>query len=108
MNPRLKSLSIQNFRSLLGSVVIPLDAQVVLVHGTNGMGKTSVMSAIELGLTGAIAHMEEKSKYHDFLTHIDTAGGSIQLALEGMNGRSTGAGQVTFAPGAFNATPALN
>ncbi|NKL66273.1 AAA family ATPase [Rhizobium leguminosarum] len=108
MNPRLKSLSIQNFRSLRGSVVIPLDAQVVLVHGTNGMGKTSVMSAIELGLTGAIAHLEDQSKYHDFLTHIDTAGGSIQLTVEGMSGRSIGAGQVAFAPGAFNATPALN
>lgn len=107
MNPRLKSLSIQNFRSLRGSVVIPLDAQVVLVHGTNGMGKTSVMSAIELGLTGFIAHLEDQSKYHDFLTHIDTAGGSIQLAVEGLNGRSTGAGQVTFAPGSFDATPAL-
>lgn len=108
MNPRLKSLSIQNFRSMRGSVVIPLDAQVVLVHGTNGMGKTSVMSAIELGLTGSIAHLEDQSKYHDFLTHIDTAGGSIQLAVEGMNGRSTGAGQVTFAPNSFDATPALN
>lgn len=108
MNPRLKSLSIQNFRSMRGSVVIPLDAQVVLVHGTNGMGKSSVMSAIELGLSGSIAHLEDQSKYHDFLTHIDTAGGSIRLAVEGMNGRSLGAGQVTFAPGAFDATPALN
>lgn len=108
MNPRLKSLSIQNFRSMRGSVVIPLDAQVVLVHGTNGMGKTSVMSAIELGLTGSIAHLEDQSKYHDFLTHIDTARGSIQLAVEGMNGRSTGAGQVTFAQGSFDATRALN
>jgi len=108
MNPRLKSLSIQNFRSIRGSVVIPLDAQVVLVHGTNGMGKTSVMSAIELGLTGSIAHLEDQSKYHNFLTHIETTGGSIQLDLEGMNGRSTGAGQVKFAPGSFSATPALN
>ncbi len=108
MNPRLKSLSIQNFRSMRGSVVIPLDAQVVLVHGTNGMGKTSLMSAIELGLTGSIAHLEDQSKYYDFLTHIDTAGGSIRLAVEGMHGRSTGAGQVTFAPGSFDATPALN
>ena len=108
MNPRLKSLSIQNFRSIRGPVVVPLDAQVVLVHGTNGMGKTSLMSAIQLGLTGAIAHLEDQSKYHDFLTHIDTPGGSIQLSVEGMNGRSTGAGQVTFAPGSFDATPALN
>ena len=108
MNPRLKSLSIQNFRSMRGSVVIPLDAQVVLVHGTNGMGKTSVMSAIELSLTGSIAHLEDQSKYHDFITHIDTSGGSIQLAVEGMDGRSTGAGRVRFAPGSFDATPALN
>ncbi|MBB4003882.1 AAA family ATPase [Aurantimonas endophytica] len=108
MNPRLKSLSIQNFRSMRGSVVIPLDAQVVLVHGTNGMGKTSVMSAIELGLTGSIAHLEDQSKYHDFLTHIDTEGGSIQLAVEGVNGRSTGAGRLTFTPSSFDATPALN
>lgn len=108
MNPRLKSLLIQNFRSIRGSVVIPLDAQVVLLHGTNGMGKTSVMSAIELGLTGSIAHLEDQSKYHDFLTHIDTMGGAIQLAVEGMNGRSTGAGQVAFGPRSFEATPALN
>ncbi|NSZ14722.1 AAA family ATPase [Agrobacterium fabrum] len=108
MSPRLKSLSIQNFRSMRGSVVIPLDAQVVLVHGTNGMGKTSVMSAIELGLTGSIAHLEEQPRYHDFLTHIDTAGGLIQLAVEGMNDRATAAGRVTFAPGSFEAKPALN
>ena len=108
MIPRLTSLSIENFRSMRGSVVIPLDAQVVLVHGTNGMGKTTVMSAIELGLTGSIDHLGDQSKYHDFLTHIDTVGGSIQLTIEGMDGRSTGAGQVTFAPGLFNATPALN
>lgn len=108
MNPRLKSLSIKNFRSIRGSVVIPLDAQVVLVHGTNGMGKTSVMSAIELGLTGSIAHLDDQSKYHEYLTHIDTAGGSIQLAVEGMGGRSTGAGQVAFAPGSFDATPVLD
>ncbi len=108
MNPRMKSLSIQNFRSIRGSVVIPLDAQVVLVHGTNGMGKTSVLSAIELGLTGSIAHLGDQSKYYDFLTHIDTEGGSIQLALEGMDGQSAGPGQVTFSPGAFSATSALN
>ncbi|MBD1204779.1 MAG: AAA family ATPase [Rhodobacteraceae bacterium] len=108
MIPRLKSLSIQNFRTIRGSVVIPLDAQVVLVHGTNGMGKTSLMSAIELGLTGSISYLEDQSKYHDFLTHIDTAGGSIQLAVEGMNGRSTGVGRVKFDPGSFDAMPALN
>jgi exonuclease SbcC len=54
---RLKTLVIENFRSLQGRVVVPLDAQVVLVHGSNGMGKTSVFSALELALTGKIAHL---------------------------------------------------
>lgn len=108
MTPRLKSLSIQNFRSIRGSVVIPLDAQVVLVHGTNGMGKTSLMSAIELGLTGSISHLDDQPRYQNFLTHIDTPSGSIQLTIEGMNRRSTGVGQVTFNPSSFDATPALN
>lgn len=108
MTPRLKSLSIQNFRSIRGSVVIPLDAQVVLVHGTNGMGKTSLMSAIELGLTGTISHLDDQPKYQNFLKHIDAASGSIQLTVEGMNGRSTGVGNVSFNSNPLDATPALN
>jgi hypothetical protein len=58
-------------------------------------------------VTGSIAHLDDQSKYHEFLTHIATAGGSIQLAVEGTNGRLAGAGQVTFGPGSFDATPAL-
>jgi exonuclease SbcC len=34
--------------------MVPLDAPVVLIHGPNGAGKTSILSAIELALTGAI------------------------------------------------------
>lgn len=77
---RLKSLVIENFRSLRGKVVIPLDAQVVLIHGTNGMGKTSVLSALELGLTGKIAHLAtDGDGYRRYLTTLDTGGGSIAL-----------------------------
>ena len=78
--PRLKSLVIENFRSLRGKIVVPLDAQVVLIHGTNGMGKTSVLSALELGLTGKIAHLAAAGDaYRSYLTTLDTAGGSIAL-----------------------------
>ena len=79
---RLKNLVIENFRSLRGKVVVPLDAQVVLIHGTNGMGKTSILSALELGLTGKIAHLAtEGSRYQSYLTTLDTGGGSISLTL---------------------------
>ncbi|WP_439401044.1 AAA family ATPase [Bradyrhizobium sp. DASA03068] len=108
MTPGLKSLSIQNFRSIRGAIVVPLDAQVVLIHGTNGMGKTSVLSALELGLTGAIAHLEDQSNYHDFLTNIGTAEGSIHLTTSGKTETTSGEGRVTFKPGTFSTTPALD
>lgn len=79
-SPRLKTLVVENFRSLRGKVVVPLDAQVVLIHGSNGMGKTSVLSALELGLTGKIAHLASQGdEYRRYLTTFETEGGSIDL-----------------------------
>jgi exonuclease SbcC len=78
--PRLKTLVIENFRCLRGKIVVPLDAQVVLIHATNGMGKTSVLSALELCLTGKIAHLAAGGdSYRAYLTTLETEGGSIEL-----------------------------
>ncbi len=54
----LKSLDINNFRSIRGKIHAPLDAKVVLIHGENGAGKTSILSAIELALTGKVHSLE--------------------------------------------------
>jgi DNA repair protein SbcC/Rad50 len=43
---RLGNLLIENFRSLNGTVSIPLDAPIVLLHGSNGMGKPPKHSSI--------------------------------------------------------------
>jgi len=53
----LRSLFVSDFRRLEGHRTFPLDAPVVLVHGPNGAGKTSVLSALELALTGEIRSM---------------------------------------------------
>lgn len=53
----LRSISINDFRRLEGTRVLPLDAPIVLLHGHNGAGKTSVLSALELALTGEIRSM---------------------------------------------------
>lgn len=71
-NHLLKSIDIENFRSIKGHIHAPLDAKVVLVHGENGAGKTSLLSAIELGLTGGIQSLERADRrYKRQLLHRD-------------------------------------
>lgn len=76
----LKSLDISNFRSIRGHIHAPLDARVVLVHGENGAGKTSLLSAIELALTGKVQSLERADPaYEKQLLHRSAAQGSVLL-----------------------------
>ncbi|MGM4992248.1 AAA family ATPase [Tardiphaga sp. 841_E9_N1_2] len=107
---RLKTLVVENFRSLRGKIVIPLDAQVVLIHGTNGMGKTSVLSALELGLTGKISHLAaDGNGYRSYLTTLDTDGGSISLTTTAPHREDASvSGSLAFGDGAFKPNPLLD
>jgi exonuclease SbcC len=81
LDTELKSLSITDFRSIHGTVAIPLQAPVVLLHGPNGAGKTTVMSALELALAGTsseIASLETRD-----LVHRDCDEASIELLVSG-------------------------
>ena len=49
---KLKSVQIENFRAI-EKLRLPLDPQLTILHGDNAHGKTSVLSAIALGL-GAV------------------------------------------------------
>ncbi|WP_137189283.1 AAA family ATPase [Stenotrophomonas rhizophila] len=76
----LRSLDISNFRSIRGHIHAPLDAKVVLIHGENGAGKTSLLSAIELALTGQIQSLERADPGYDKqLLHRSADGGSLLL-----------------------------
>ncbi|MGU7781349.1 AAA family ATPase [Burkholderia sp. PU8-34] len=48
----IQSLRLQNFRGFAGEHVIDLDADLILVTGKNGSGKTSLLLAIDLLLNG--------------------------------------------------------
>lgn len=79
----LKSLSVNNFRSIKGSIKVPLDANVVLVHGENGAGKTSLLSAIELALTGKVQSLLRAD--HSYSTQLLFRGamdGRVSVAVE--------------------------
>jgi exonuclease SbcC len=90
----LRHLEITNFRSIKGTVQAPLDAKVVVVHGENGAGKTSLLSAIELALTGRVISLQRADpQYMSQLLHRspvqDAANqGIISLQTEGLTGEN--------------------
>lgn len=47
----LEHIEISDFRSIRGTVELPLSSTFTLIHGPNGAGKTSILSALELALT---------------------------------------------------------
>jgi exonuclease SbcC len=59
---------VSDFRSIRGSITIPLDAPIVLIHGPNGVGKTSILSAMELAITGEVPSLRRVEP--DYLTHL--------------------------------------
>jgi exonuclease SbcC len=110
MAPRLQTLVIDNFRSIRGTIAIPMDAQVVLIHGTNGMGKTSVLSALELALTGANAHLAASGEsYKSYITNLDSESGSIKLTTTGLHKPGVKPdGTVEFSNTRFDSAPLLD
>lgn len=88
MTARLKSLKVTDFRSIFGTADVSLDAQTVLIHGPNGTGKTSLLSAIELGLTRSIASFARfDGDYVQHLPHKNADGrpGIVELTVGGLN-----------------------
>ncbi len=82
---QLQELEVTNFRSIRGKVHAPLDAKVVLVHGENGSGKTSLLSAMELALTGLVVSLRRADpQYSAQLLHRSADGGQIKLRTLGL------------------------
>lgn len=85
MMKRLKSISVRDFRTIRGEINVPLDAPVVLIHGQNGMGKTSLLSALELGLTGKIASLRGLDvDFASHLVHKEAREGHVSVSAEGV------------------------
>lgn len=83
----LKSLHVENFRSISGEVNVSLDAPIVLIHGPNGAGKTSLLSAIELALTGAVPSLSRaEPDYLAFLPHRGREFGRVRLDVAAPDG----------------------
>jgi DNA repair exonuclease SbcCD ATPase subunit len=58
---RLGSITIEGFRGFTKKAVVDLDANVIILQGPNGVGKTSLLDAILWALTGRMDRFAEKS-----------------------------------------------
>lgn len=84
-DPILQEIDVTNFRSIRGHIHAPLDAKVVLIHGENGAGKTSLLSAIELSLTGGVQSLFRADPlYGKQLLHRLADSGGVSLTTRGV------------------------
>jgi DNA repair exonuclease SbcCD ATPase subunit len=91
MSSLLRSISLTNFRSIRGTISIPLDASIVLIHGQNGAGKTSLLSGIELALTGGVPSLQRLDEdYFSHLVHKDATSASITVSTHWNHPRRSG------------------
>ena len=87
MTPRIVSLTATDFRSLRGTVTIPMDSPVVLIHGRNGAGKTSLLTAMEVGLTGNLASLSRLDpQFREHLVHKEAVSkkASVSIGVHGL------------------------
>lgn len=105
--PDLLSIQIKDFRSINGQINVPLDAPIVLIHGVNGAGKSSVLSAIELALTGSAAGLAQ-GKASDTRHLVHRGCEKAEVSLRWNNGAADVATQIEVdANGAVSGEPAL-
>ncbi len=84
---KLKSITIENYRAI-ENLVLPLDQKLTVLHGDNGHGKTSVLSAIAVGL-GAVNLLGpylHKSNIDFSEEDWREGAGSPQIAAESIDG----------------------
>lgn len=97
MNSMLKAITLTDFRSIRGTISVPLDAPIVLIHGQNGAGKTSLLSGIELALTSSVPSLQRVDPdYIKHLVHKGAESSRVHLVTSGLNiGRSESDVRVT-------------
>ena len=89
MISRFLELRLTAFRAFRGEQVIPLNADVILIHGQNGTAKTSLLAGLEFALTGEVCDLRAFSNdYPRCLRHhgaTETSTASIRfLDAEGL------------------------
>jgi exonuclease SbcC len=102
-------LVLSDFRCIEGTRELPFDAPVVLIHGSNGTGKTSILSALELALTGGIRSMERQSdRYQAHLPYLGQPFATVRADVAGsLQAGGLAAAPLTVSGARLEGAPAL-
>ncbi len=84
---RLKSLEIESFRAYKKKQTFDMDADIVVLYGPNGLGKTSFFDAIDFVCTGRIGHLNigrrhTPSELCHLMCHLDADPQHAAVALD--------------------------
>jgi len=105
----LQKLTVSDFRRIEGTREVPLDAPIVLIHGPNGTGKTSLLSALELALTGEIRSMERQSdRYRAHLPFFGQPYATVRAEVAGYLQNGAQRGPLTVNGSLLDGTPAFS
>ena len=74
---RLQSVAVKNFRAYRKPQIFDLSADVTVLYGPNGFGKTSFFDAIDFATTGEIGRLglgshANKAKFNKTVAHLDS------------------------------------
>lgn len=77
---RLNEIEISGFRAFANPIEIDLDADVIIVTGENGQGKTSLLDAIHWALIGDISRLGKE--FDPVSVYSDTGEARVELSFE--------------------------
>jgi exonuclease SbcC len=87
---RLKELQIRNFRAYRKLQSFDLDADLIVLYGPNGFGKTSFFDAIDFGVTGEIGHLnrlkDDNNRFRKAAVNLEAGTESSLVTLVFQNG----------------------
>ena len=88
---RVRSISIEGFRAYRRKTELSFGADLTVLFGPNGFGKTSVFDAIDFAFTGEIGRLRTRSeeRFSRVAAHLDSTNGANGVRLTvGINGEA--------------------